>query len=83
MMFRGLLHALLVIGMQVSLGIGPSEAADNPQQLKAACESGEAKACDVLGQMFEDGTEVPEDLGQAVTLTGKPVLVDMWEVAAI
>jgi uncharacterized protein len=52
MNIRALLLVLNVLGTLVSIGVRPSEAAGDPQQLKTACEKGDAAACESLGWLM-------------------------------
>lgn len=55
MSLRSLLHVLVVVAVLVSAGMNPSEAADDPQRLKAECEEGAATACNFLGVLYLKG----------------------------
>ena len=65
------LHMLRVLAMLVLVGTSSSEAAETPQQLKAACEKGNANACASLGMLYVKGDGVKEDNFQAVALFRK------------
>lgn len=67
MTHHALFCALLMICGLVIPGVARSDAADSPQQLKAACEKGKTTACINLGVMYENGG----DYEQAVTLYRK------------
>jgi|CXWL01.1.fsa_nt_gi TPR repeat protein len=66
-----LLHMLRVLAVLVLVGATPSEAAETPQQLKAACEKGTANACASLGMLYVEGEGVKKDNFQAVALFRK------------
>jgi uncharacterized protein len=65
MFHRSFVHALMVVAVLGSTGMSPAEAADNPQQFRAACEEGDAPSCGILGGMYAEGTNVNQDAGQA------------------
>jgi len=60
--------ALLVVGGLLITGVTPSDAAESPEQLKAACEKGKADACDDLGFLYLKGAGVKQDDSHAVAL---------------
>lgn len=61
MILRSLVHALMVLVAVVLVGgRHPSEAAESPQQLKAACENGTPRACLVLATIYAKGMEGTE-----------------------
>ncbi|MDR4464816.1 MAG: sel1 repeat family protein [Nitrospira sp.] len=66
-----LLYSLIVIGALISAGVNRSEAANSSEQLKTACEKGDAEGCFNLGVMYDEGTGVPQDVVQAVALFRK------------
>ena len=71
MTFRMLPHELIVLAVLVSAGIGAAEAADNPKQLKTACDKGDARACGSLGFAYAEGNGVSQDDHQSAILFRK------------
>ena len=71
MTFRILPHELIVIAVLVAGGIGVSEAADNPKQLKTSCDKGNARACGSLGFAYAQGNGVSQDDHQSAMLFRK------------
>lgn len=61
MIGRLLLHTSILFVTLISAGVSPSEAVDNPQELNAACEKGDATACDSLGSLYLLGKGVEHD----------------------
>lgn len=68
---RSLLLAFMVLGTLSLSVVSSSEAADDPQQLRAACEKGTARACADLGQLYSLGESVKQNNFQAVSLFRK------------
>lgn len=71
MTIRLLVRTLIIASALVSVGITLSEAADDPQHLRAACEKGAVQDCFNLGAMYAQGRGVTQDRGQAVALYRK------------
>ncbi|MBH0202510.1 MAG: sel1 repeat family protein [Nitrospira sp.] len=71
MTVRQLLHAFIVFGALVSVEMRSSEAADQPQQIKAVCEKGTATACNALGLLYMKGEGVKQDDARAAALFKK------------
>ena len=68
---RSLLHAVVIMAVLSATGSIPAIAADSPQQLKAACDKGNAAACDSLGWRYWKGDGVKQDIAQASDLFRK------------
>ena len=64
-------YALMAIGVLISSGWSHSEAADDPQQLKAACKKGSPRACEPLGGLYLLGKGVKQDDSQAAAFYRK------------
>lgn len=71
MTVRTLLPACIVVGVLVLVGMHPAEAADQPQQLKAACERGTPTACNALGLLHMKGEGVKPDETRAAAMFRK------------
>lgn len=68
MRHRSLLYALLVVAGLIVTGVTRPDAAESPEQLKAACDKGTAVACEDLGHLYLNGTGVKQDDSHAVAL---------------
>jgi hypothetical protein len=65
------LHASMIVSVLISMGVSSSDAADNLEQLKTACEKGNATACDSLGSLYLLGEGVEQDNMRAVAFYKK------------
>nr|WP_281721638.1 tetratricopeptide repeat protein [Nitrosomonas nitrosa] len=68
---HSLLLSLAVVSALVLVDVNPSEAIDTPQQLKLACEKGDATACTSLGMLHVEGEGVEQNNFQAAALFRK------------